>query len=637
MQKTVFLPLLLITASFSAHSAKEFDEGMDWAKQHQSQGTGAVETFNPSQSLSDYTDNPGQKQYYGGVTDSGGDLTTPGMNEMTTSENGQAITDAVIAVPTDNTPSLDAPFITSGTDMQTKADTVTQGSDACTAKNATFNELTNYSCTRDAKVEQACTRTASVNSNPTSSTTTKTYQQVVTLTFSQGKWTGYIDVPAGGTLTTVAVDGDKLPVPWNAQCNKEGVTTAACRQSVGETLSVLDQDFPVEVSEYPSKVTLCSGGRNSHCTNYYYDGAGQIHQSFEPGVAVTLRQAIPVIKTSRNYSSDHTASLSVTVTMTITKTVTVLHPEVVWQESCPFSKAEGSLLNSECTVAGGTHTLYQDGIAYPVTQDCWAWRDTYITQAETEGTCGAYIHNTACTLSSRRCIDAPDGMCVTNQETWSCETKVAGKGKICGGTFFCTDGRCAQGQTGTNNMFGQAVSSLAAVAAAGKDVAELNGENVRAFTGKGMSCKKFAAGFNNCCKDSGWGQSAGLSSCSSEEKALGKAKEKKLTVYVGEYCSKKVLGVCLEKKRGYCQFDSKLARIVQEQGRKGQLGIGFGSGDSPDCRGITLNELQRLKFDIMDFSDFYSDLENGTTIPQDNALLQKAKDIIATKMQEAGK
>lgn len=164
--------------------------------------------------------------------------------------------------------------------------------------------------------------------------------------------------------------------------------------------------------------------------------------------------------------------------------------------------------------------------------------------------------------------------------TYSCERKKEGNGQICGGEFFCKDGSCAQGQTGTSNMFGQAVSALAAVAAAGEDVAELNGENVRAFTGEGKSCKKFAAGFNNCCKDSGWGQDVGLSSCSSDEKALGKAKEKKLTVYVGEYCSKKVLGVCLEKKRGYCQFDSKLARIVQEQGRRDQLGVGFGTNYS---------------------------------------------------------
>jgi conjugal transfer mating pair stabilization protein TraN len=48
------------------------------------------------------------------------------------------------------------------------------------------------------------------------------------------------------------------------------------------------------------------------------------------------------------------------------------------------------------------------------------------------------------------------------------------------------------------------------------------------------------------------------------------------------------------EKRSYCQFDSKLAQIVQQQGRNGQLHIGFGGASSPDCRGITVAELQGL-------------------------------------------
>ncbi|UUF44537.1 conjugal transfer protein TraN (plasmid) [Escherichia coli] len=137
---------------------------------------------------------------------------------------------------------------------------------------------------------------------------------------------------------------------------------------------------------------------------------------------------------------------------------------------------------------------------------------------------------------------------------------------VCGGDVFCLDGECDKAQSGQSNDFAEAVSQLAALAAAGKDVAALNGVDVRAFTGQAKFCKKAAAGYSNCCKDSGWGQDIGLAKCSSDEKALAKAKSNKLTVSVGEFCSKKVLGVCLEKKRSYCQFDSKLAQIVQQQG-----------------------------------------------------------------------
>ncbi len=152
-------------------------------------------------------------------------------------------------------------------------------------------------------------------------------------------------------------------------------------------------------------------------------------------------------------------------------------------------------------------------------------------------------------------------------------------------------------------------------------------------TGSAKFCKKFAAGFSSCCKDGGWGQDVGLARCSSEEKALGKAKENKLTVSIGEFCSKKVLGVCLEKKRSYCQFDSKLAQIVQQQGRNGQLHIGFGKASSPDCRGITQTELQQIKFDKLDFSNFFDDLQKNKKIPDNDTLTKRVREEIAAQLK----
>jgi conjugal transfer mating pair stabilization protein TraN len=257
--------------------------------------------------------------------------------------------------------------------------------------------------------------------------------------------------------------------------------------------------------------------------------------------------------------------------------------------------------------------------------DCWAYKDSYLTQSQSEGSCSQYINDPACTVANRQCAYELDGFCLHENLTYSCEHKTTGSGVMCGGTFFCKDGSCAQAEAGKNNAFQKAVSELAAVAAAGKDVAELNGADVRAFTGKAQFCKKFAAGFSNCCKDSGWGQDIGLASCSSEEKALGEARQRKLTIDIGEFCSKKVLGVCVEKKRSYCVFDSKLAQIVQQQGRQWQLGVGFGGASSPDCRGITVEQLQAINFDNLDFSNFYEDLQNGSTVPEDNALLQRVQ------------
>ena len=207
---------------------------------------------------------------------------------------------------------------------------------------------------------------------------------------------------------------------------------------------------------------------------------------------------------------------------------------------------------------------------------------------------------------------------------------------VCGGEIFCSDGACEQAVGGQSDSFQKAGAQRGAVAAAGKDGAAMNDVNGSAFTGQGQSGRKAAVGFNNCCQASGWGSDVGLANCSSDEKALGQAKERLLTVDVGEYCSKKALGVCLEKKRSYCVFDSKLAQIVQQQGRQWQLGIGFGSAESPDCSGINVAQLQALNFAIMDFKNFYADLEGGSAIPNSTALAQTVKDQVAAKMQAAG-
>lgn len=602
------LPLLVATASVflvqPLLANEQFNQGMQQGKASKGQGVDAIQGFKPAEVIPGYTTSPAESGYYGGVTSSGVDMTSPGSAAMNSSEAGKAITESILNTPPDNKPSLDAPFIAEGLAMKDKAETITGGGfDGCVDQPASFTEITTHQCLRDTKIEQYCTRTATIVGDWKETTEIKTYT-LTAFSFSRsGKQVVFsVAAPEAGVIHSASLNVTTQNYLWNSRVSFMNTTfnltwnaTIALGGATGMTVT----------KEQLLIGTSCSG--NGNCTG-------------------SLDDIIFKELTGGN------TRFTLTLVMQVKSREWV--PRVEWSESCPFSKSEGAMTGSQCVEPGGTRTVVVEGKTYSIHQDCWKWQDTYLTQTETEGTCGEYIKDSACTVTRSQCADTVDGFCVSQLVTYSCERKKEGNGQICGGEFFCKDGSCAQGQTGTSNMFGQAVSALAAVAAAGEDVAELNGENVRAFTGEGKSCKKFAAGFNNCCKDSGWGQDVGLSSCSSDEKALGKAKEKKLTVYVGEYCSKKVLGVCLEKKRGYCQFDSKLARIVQEQGRRDQQGVGFGSGKSPDCRGITVDELQRLDFGVMNFSDFYSDLDAGSEIPEDQALLKKAQDIIAEKMKE---
>ncbi|ELL0546949.1 type-F conjugative transfer system mating-pair stabilization protein TraN [Salmonella enterica] len=602
------LPLFVFTASvFMVQpliANEQFNQGMQQGKANKGQGADAIQGFKPAEVIPGYTTSPSESGYYGGVTSSGVDMTAPGSAALNSSEAGKTITESILNTPANNKPSLDAPFISEGLDMQAKAETITGGGfDGCVDQPASFTEITTHQCLRDTKIEQYCTRTATIVGDWKETTEVKTYTLTVFNFSRSGKQIVFsVAAPEAGIIHSASLNVTTQNYLWNSRASFMNTTF---NLTWNDTIALGGTTGMVLTKGQTLSGTSCSG--NGSCTG-------------------TLDNVI------FNQFVGGSSRFTLTLVMQVKSREWV--PRVEWSESCPFSKFEGAMTGSQCVEPGGTRSVVVEGKTYSIHQDCWKWQDTYLTQTETEGTCGEFIKNPACTVTRSQCADTVDGFCVSQQVTYSCERKKTGNGQICGGEFFCTDGSCAQGQTGTSNMFGQAVSALAAVAAAGEDVAELNGENVRAFTGEAKSCKKMAAGFNNCCKDSGWGQDVGLSSCSSDEKALGKAKEKKLTVYVGEYCSKKVLGVCLEKKRGYCQFDSKLARIVQEQGRRDQLGVGFGSGKSPDCRGITVDELQRLDFGVMNFSDFYSDLDAGSEIPEDQALLKKAQDIIAEKMKE---
>ncbi|PKP92788.1 MAG: conjugal transfer protein TraN [Alphaproteobacteria bacterium HGW-Alphaproteobacteria-16] len=81
---------------------------------------------------------------------------------------------------------------------------------------------------------------------------------------------------------------------------------------------------------------------------------------------------------------------------------------------------------------------------------------------------------------------------------------------------------------------------------------------------------------------------------------------------VGSYCTASFLGVCLQKARGHCCFNTKLGRIIQEQGRpqlKSFNAAGWGTPRKPLCRGFSPEEFQALDFSKIDLSEYYADIE----------------------------
>ena len=118
-----------------------------------------------------------------------------------------------------------------------------------------------------------------------------------------------------------------------------------------------------------------------------------------------------------------------------------------------------------------------------------------------------------------------------------------------------------------------------------------------------------------------------MSSCNEEEGKLAMKEGAGLCHTVGTWCSScfRLFGKCvscLEHSTGKCCFNSKLARIVNEQGRV-QVSKAWGSGESPDCSGFTIAQLQSLNFAAMDLTEFYASivptLPNASAIQGSNA------------------
>lgn len=95
--------------------------------------------------------------------------------------------------------------------------------------------------------------------------------------------------------------------------------------------------------------------------------------------------------------------------------------------------------------------------------------------------------------------------------------------------------------------------------------------------------------------------------CGQEEQLLGLRKDQRLCTPVGSWCSQKVFGACMKKDEGYCCYNSRLSRIVNEQGRS-QIGKSYGDPSRPDCSGFTTDEIERLDFSRMDLSEFIQEI-----------------------------
>jgi conjugal transfer mating pair stabilization protein TraN len=254
---------------------------------------------------------------------------------------------------------------------------------------------------------------------------------------------------------------------------------------------------------------------------------------------------------------------------------------------------------------------------YDISRPCWYEKISYACKSEPKDGC-AHLIKQNCQLKESECEYKIGSICLRWKRDYVC----GGKKKtlqysLADSKIYCLGGDCHTPVIEENDDFAN-VAHLAALNEAHKDcVKEPNGlckNPITVFPGKDNYCKKIITGLIDCCSSmKGWGSNAKLSKCSGVERGLALKRKRGLCHRIDTFCSlkDKIFNKCLEKQTSHCCFNSKLSRIFHEQGRA-QLGISWGSAESPNCRPLTLAELGRIDFSKFNWEEIMADfLDKG--------------------------
>ncbi len=198
-----------------------------------------------------------------------------------------------------------------------------------------------------------------------------------------------------------------------------------------------------------------------------------------------------------------------------------------------------------------------------------------------------------------------DGLASGSVQDCGAGLQDAQSGGDCGSVRYCVGADCETVRPQASQGFVDAATKLNMVMELGGE--EFDRSNLRFFTGDRRACKIRFGGLANCCTNSGL--LVGLGNCSTAERELAQERQDGNTRYLGQFCTRRILGICVTRERAWCVFGSKLGRIFQEQGRA-QLGVGWGS-----CRGLTVAEIEGIDFDALDLGEFTADLLDGGKEP----------------------
>lgn len=279
-----------------------------------------------------------------------------------------------------------------------------------------------------------------------------------------------------------------------------------------------------------------------------------------------------------------------------------------------------------------------------VEKDCWKWEKKYACRSSSIVDECKDLDKDCQLTGERTCLHSlrinGKDTCVHFENKVNCTSMQEYK-KPCIATKFCIGDIC-EVQTRTQYRdFAHSMSKLAILASMksdnldgckcpnGKQTCEANEMDpgdCRLFSGEAKQCHK-STSQHNCCSEKGFIRD--IIHCTGEEKDLFELRKNGLCHLVGSWNGKSLKDtITFTSYQSYCCFKSKMARIINAGG-KAQLGINWGDEKHPYCRPLTLEEIRRIDFSRLDFSEMFTDIENHA-----RAKVSQTQENIKNKMNE---
>ena len=288
----------------------------------------------------------------------------------------------------------------------------------------------------------------------------------------------------------------------------------------------------------------------------------------------------------------------------------------------PDPASEGCIAGDmQCSIGADVRTI----MGFPVSRDCWQYEQTFTCLGEGANTytdCGPFQNDPSCEIIGQTCLSFGDaeedtGSAPSTCQHWEYQYRCGGgltMPEQCTATNVCIGDLCEGIEDEPNTDFAMAAAWLTMLDEAAKDSEKsLDAQNIQLFGGEAMTCSRRALAYGDCCRDSGWGVGLFMQ-CSEQEFALMDRKQAKAAHYIGTYCSRRVLGVCITRRRAYCGFNSQMGKVFQSQIRI-QTGLSWGTARNPDCSGLYLDQIEDIDWEAIDLSEAFVDMMNSSTVP----------------------